>query len=635
MQQDEKINKKWYEVEQLEQQSFPTSRSYDVIIEREAIPIVFVPGIMGSRLYAPSKNKMVWDPDDQSVMKSNFLTWGGLGQKSPRERLDVLVGTHFNSNYLQVAGTDNGTRLTNNGKYTDALRKKIVQDSSSYWDWARRDQRVSETARFDNLQMSGGNKGKYTRSQTPRLPWEQEANPVTNESLGTLAGRNWESELAVFNGWAGVTWDFYGQVLLHLSNQRWEHFNKCFYFPVYAFGYNWSDSNEVSGQQLATYINNVITHEKTREGKANLCNYCIVVTHSMGGIVARWASEKSGAKHQILGIVHGAQPVTGTPSAYHQFRAGEDVKSIFDSVSEWGASRVIGSDAEHLDPIFGHCPGPVQLLPNQKYVTNASNQKHTSSAKWLFQTNRQGQSIAQLPDGNPYDSIYAHPSAFLGFSAQAVNVLDEGPNGAMQGGSVKGKAQGPGRSGPIVMLANLNVAKQFHAQLELLCHPNTFYGYGIKLADKTYDQIIYSWKRDYMQPQAVYSPYGGGTVVTDPGDSSLGQGVDFDKKEKAYFAIAVKDASGDGTVAASSSTALGKPGGRSHDKVANYPEIAGAANDSVIRAFPVTNVEHSAYYNRQEALNFTVEAICELAQNYLCKKLGKKQQLAQLPLPPF
>ena len=240
---DEKIYKKWYEVEQLEKQSFGTSRSYDVVIEREAIPIVFVPGIMGSRLYAPSKNKLIWDPDDADVMKANFLTWGGLGQKSPQERLDTLVGSRFTSNYLEVAGTDNGTRLTNNGKYTDALRKKIVQDTSSYWDWARRDQTVSETARFDDLQTSGGNQGKYTKWKQPLAPWEREANPSSSDQLGTLQGNKWESQLAVFNGWAGVTWNFYGQVLLHLSNQTWDQFNKCFYFPVYAFGYNWSDSN--------------------------------------------------------------------------------------------------------------------------------------------------------------------------------------------------------------------------------------------------------------------------------------------------------------------------------------------------------------------------------------------------------
>ena len=210
---------------------------------------------------------------------------------------------------------------------------------------------------------------------------------------------------------------------------------------------------EQSGKNLAKYINDVITHEQTREGKSNLCNYCIVVTHSMGGMVARWASEKAGAKQKILGIVHGAQPVTGTPSAYHQFRAGQDVVSIFDGVANWGSARVIGSDAEHLDPIFGHCPGPVQLLPNQSYVTNASNQKHASSANWLFQTNRQGQYIAKLPNGDPFANIYSHPDSFLGFSAQAVNVLDEGPNGAMQGGTVKGASQGPPRSGPIVMLA--------------------------------------------------------------------------------------------------------------------------------------------------------------------------------------
>ena len=51
-----KIYKDWFEVDKLAHESFPTDREYHVVIRREAIPIVFVPGIIGSRLYCPCAN---------------------------------------------------------------------------------------------------------------------------------------------------------------------------------------------------------------------------------------------------------------------------------------------------------------------------------------------------------------------------------------------------------------------------------------------------------------------------------------------------------------------------------------------------------------------------------------------------
>ncbi|HEY5604877.1 MAG TPA: alpha/beta hydrolase, partial [Gammaproteobacteria bacterium] len=56
-------------------------------IEREVIPIIFVPGIMGSRLKNKSGNK-VWDPDDKKFMVENF----GLAGVSASERRKLLIG---------------------------------------------------------------------------------------------------------------------------------------------------------------------------------------------------------------------------------------------------------------------------------------------------------------------------------------------------------------------------------------------------------------------------------------------------------------------------------------------------------------------------------------------------------------
>jgi predicted alpha/beta hydrolase family esterase len=48
----------------------------------------------------------------------------------------------------------------------------------------------------------------------------------------------------------------------------------------------------------------------------------IIVTHSMGGLVARYASQVSGAKDKILGIVHGVIPDLGSPAAYRRMKVG-------------------------------------------------------------------------------------------------------------------------------------------------------------------------------------------------------------------------------------------------------------------------------------------------------------------------
>jgi triacylglycerol esterase/lipase EstA (alpha/beta hydrolase family) len=58
------------------------------------------------------------------------------------------------------------------------------------------------------------------------------------------------------------------------------------------------------------------------------CEKVILVTHSMGGLVARYYSElldgDFGQKN-ILGIVHGVMPDRGAPMAYKRMKAGEAV----------------------------------------------------------------------------------------------------------------------------------------------------------------------------------------------------------------------------------------------------------------------------------------------------------------------
>ncbi len=73
--------------------------------------------------------------------------------------------------------------------------------------------------------------------------------------------------------------------------------NLFFEFPVHVFGYNWTASNGLAGQKLAAEIDRVI---QLYRDMGRYCDYVILVTHSMGGLVARNACMQEGIKDKVL-----------------------------------------------------------------------------------------------------------------------------------------------------------------------------------------------------------------------------------------------------------------------------------------------------------------------------------------------
>jgi len=60
----------------------------DVEVQKETIPIVFVPGIMGSRLKRAADGKKVWDPDDKLFMLWNY----GMATVDAADKKAALIG---------------------------------------------------------------------------------------------------------------------------------------------------------------------------------------------------------------------------------------------------------------------------------------------------------------------------------------------------------------------------------------------------------------------------------------------------------------------------------------------------------------------------------------------------------------
>jgi hypothetical protein len=158
-------------------------------------------------------------------------------------------------------------------------------------------------------------------------------------------------------GWAGLAWDYFGELLGGLHD--WKTPLKVFLdLPVYAFGFDWVASCEASGTLLQQFI-----LEKVKADKV------IIISHSMGGLVTRYALAGAGGEavaEKVLGVVHGAQPVHGAPDAYHRAIAGTGAKGFLGRI----VSEVLGPSGPHMTAIMPHAPGVLQLLPNQFYRNN-------------------------------------------------------------------------------------------------------------------------------------------------------------------------------------------------------------------------------------------------------------------------
>lgn len=476
-----------------------TDIEHEIRVQREAIPLVFVPGIMGSRLRLKGtdgkgngRNRLPnlrWDPGSNSFMLSNYYGASGAHRKR------MLVGTKFNGNFLEV----------------------------------------------DN------------------------ANPVGD-------------------GFSGIMDDYWQEFLDDLKRRDWGPLGKIFEFPVYAVGYNWTDSNENSGRELAARIKEIIGEARQVTG---LCEKVILITHSMGGLVARWASEVAGAQGSILGIIHGVQPATGAPAAYWRMKAG--FESGFITIS----SNVLGKNAHQVTPVLGNLPGGLQLLPNQHHVVNQSHVPNAEPKVWLTVT-QSGRRIHGLPDTNPYYDIYsvkavvkpaagAKPSynAYWGLVDPAL--LDPVDGKASAKGTDNDALEATGSTLPdpwSEYLRMLAVAEVFHEKLGRKKHPQTFNFWGVGHATADVIELrVEKAKKNDPYPDRGFRGY-----FTDGAGNSM-------------MAVLQDPAgAGDGTVPVSSASALKADGN-------TVPREEGL------------RVKHQPAYEKKAAQEFTVKAIIAL-----CKK---------------
>lgn len=303
-------------------------------------------------------------------------------------------------------------------------------------------------------------------------------------------------------GWGQIHWDSYGELLSKLQyrlnstfgelsgvrflDQHWFKANKCdrkewgalskgimapmtedeletladYNFPVYAFGYNWLESNEKSAELLKKYIERIMAYWSFPK---RACKPVILVTHSMGGLVARACAKQIPEK--IAGIIHGVMPAMGAPLCYRRIACGTEISSpsnsIVGNIKAEKFAEIAGRTAETTTPVMATSAGVLELLPNHLYPG--------PPGPWLFASIEREYGkpleVLRLPEGNPYD-LYRDTKSWYRMIDPAL------------ADPAKKYINAPGGVEKAITEA-INQAEKFHTKtLDTYYHPNSYAFYG-------------------------------------------------------------------------------------------------------------------------------------------------------------
>jgi hypothetical protein len=544
------------------------------MLPKRVLPIIFLPGIMGSNLRMSEQRR-------KELGQKDNVAW----------RPDVLGGL----NVISSANSQPRDRQ---------LRLDLLQTTVDIYDPSK-PTGVSGDKRHANVELQKGLNSPLLTSDPAAMP----------------NGRTAERK-ARMRGWGEVFFKSYGGLLQHLESrlnntfsdgklcpawsdvvdvdpQAWSpHPSRpqqkltetelkkvatdC-WFAVYAFGYNWLQSNGDSAKIIATRINQVIA-DMCEAGYE--CNQVIVVTHSMGGLVGRALihPDYGNLKDKVLGIVHGVMPAIGAPATYKRMRAGfEDPGMLHASISTITTSataKVLGNYGDEVTAVLANSPGGLELLPTESYGNG-----------WL-RVRHNGHDLDAWPkSGDPYSEIYKIKGKWYSlFREEWINPSKLGPTHG--GGTFKRTC------------IYLDRTQHFHRMIAGTYHPNSYAHYGADIKQQSFGEVLWEIKnctdssgwqnwpiiRDTRQGTLEFtSPIEGGVnnIGALPFDDGLPTPI--------YAEICAASAPGDQTV----------PTRSADDQL----------NSGIFKAvFRQTGYEHQSSYKDPRAIASTLYSIVRIAQ---------------------
>ena len=352
-----------------------TCRTVIVCRPNKVVPIVFVPGIMGSNLRAKQN---ITDKFGNIVLKKNAPIWRVDGVGSMLSWLTKGPDEYQLRLRQDVTEVDKDGALPVSGLQCQAAQNSAMAPAPLTVDVLRTRGWGEVAAMFylpflDWLEHQLNSAGKdFSRQGWP-----------DNVVLQSLKQQHTgPSPLGAVTGNVPSLSDADLELLLKCDN------------PVHAFGYNWLQSNAQSGKDLKDRIESIIQSYRA-QGKT--CEKVILVTHSMGGLVARAACNLHGMEGKVAGVFHSVMPTDGAAATYKRMVSGFGGEG--GGLMGWAVANILGPRGNFTTPTLALNAGPLELLPNKRY---------NDGKPWLFVKDAAGEALA-LPKkdgGDPYREIY-------------------------------------------------------------------------------------------------------------------------------------------------------------------------------------------------------------------------------------
>ena len=419
------------------------------------VPIIFIPGIMGSNL-KDKNDKEVWYP------KKSISTVLEYSRRDARQRQIDL-----NPNSTEV-GYDGDIKL--NKKQLPYITEEIARARG--WGSVITIGYAKVLIYLEN-QLNNPFK-KLSEHQQDQFngtaEWEKIVGSGSKETQDIL--KNWSSTKAV--------------ELLSLE----QHEELADYaFPVFACGYNWLDTNMESANKIADRLNNEVMVQVKKEYPTAKFKKFIIVTHSMGGLVTRALIQNEKVKDKIAGVVHGVMPASGAPAVYQRLTVGWDgwkaSTGLMNSVQAWVTKFMFGNTSERLTATLASAPGGLELLPFANYSNAVDFPKNPKAWLILKANTPTGEITASLPQtADPYNEIYKRKDSWWAM----IN-----PDFIDPAGLIADKIIKKGKYDSIfdVYVNNIVIVKELHEHIKDSYHRNTYAHYGADQEHKAFGQVMW------------------------------------------------------------------------------------------------------------------------------------------------
>jgi len=529
------------------------------VLPARTIPVVFIPGIMGSNLRLSAQRR-------SDLKKDNNLSWRpeatmdtvSMIFKSPAQRQMTLdpEATEVDRYDLNDAERDKRHKNVSGVSYVH-----VPGGSRGVEDAAERDRQarlrgwseVMFSSYGDLLQTLESRLNQMCEDCRPRGSWTS----GKREAVG-VDPKRWGA-----SGGEALTADELGTV-----SDAW--------YPVHAIGYNWLRSNGEAAKDVAQRIREIIAYYKRLKFD---CSKVIVVTHSMGGLVGRALihPDYGNAQDLVAGIVHGAMPAVGAAAAYKRIRMGFEGSGIEGYI----AKKVLGDTGPKVTAVLANSPGGLQLLPSERY-----------GAGWL-KASVDGREVMSLPQSDPYSEIYTVQDKWY----RLINPEWVNPAGFSEDQACADKT-----------FDRLDSAKVFHSKIGVMYHPATYLSFGADGKQMAWGEVTWLAKRASMlggglgqmlgfDKLDVEEPAVDWRIVEDTGDGPLALNDGQPKNPRQRFRVEIDEPAqlGDGTVPA--------------ERSAQDPVRQGKARV----VFQQTGYEHQNSYKDDSVLASTLHAICKIA----------------------